>query len=48
MGSNPKALFPKCVHQMLSIEEEQNKKQLRSSSVAYNTLFKVVLQDCRI
>ena len=43
--NDPKALFPKCVHPTLSSEEERSKKWLRSGSVAYNALCKVVLQD---
>ena len=43
--SDPKALFPKCVHQTLSSEEERSRKWLRSSSVAHSALRKVVLQD---
>ena len=43
--SDPKALFPKCVHQTLSSEEERSRKWLRSGSVAHSALHKVVLQD---
>ena len=43
--SDTKALFPKCVHQTLSSEEERSKKWLRSGSVAHNALYKVALQD---
>ena len=43
--SDPKALFPKCVHQTLSSEEERSSKWLRYGSVAHNALRKVVLQD---
>ena len=43
--SDPKALFPKCVHQTLSSEGERSKKWPRSGSVAYNALRKVALQD---
>ena len=43
-GSDPK-LFPKCVHQTLSFVEEQNKKWLRSSSIAHDALSKVAVQD---
>ena len=43
--SDPKALFPKCVHQTLSSEEERSRKWLRSGSVAHSALRKVVLQD---
>ena len=43
--SDPKALFPKCVHQTLSPEEQHSKKWLKSGSVAHNALKKVVLQD---
>ena len=44
-NSDPKALFPKCVHETLSSEEERSKKWLRSGSVAHNALRKVALQD---
>ena len=43
--SDPKALFPKCVCQTLSPEEQHSKKWLKSGSVAHNALKKVALQD---
>ena len=43
--SDPKALFPKCVHQTLPPEEQRSKKWLRLGSAAHNALRKVVLQD---
>ena len=43
--SVPEALFPKCVHQTLSPEEQRSKKWLRLGSVSHNALRKVVLQD---
>ena len=42
--SDPK-LFPKCVHQTLSFEEKQNKKWLRSGSIAHDALSKVAVQE---
>ena len=44
-GSNPKALFPKCVYPALPPEEQCSKKWLRLGSAAHSTLCKVVLQD---
>ena len=43
--NNPKALFPKCVHQTVSPEEQRSKKWLKSKNVAHNALEKVVLQE---
>ena len=43
--SDPKALFPKCVHPTLSPEELRSKKWLRLGSAAHNALCKVILQD---
>ena len=43
--NDPKALFPKCVHQTLPPEERHSKKWLKSRSVAHNALKKMVLQD---
>ena len=43
--NDPKALFPKYVHQILSPEEQRSKKWLKSESVAHNALKKIVLQD---
>ena len=44
-NSDPRALFPKCVHQTLPPEELRIKKWLKSGSVAHNAFKKVVLQD---
>ena len=44
--SDPKALFPKCMHQTLTPDEELcSMKWLKSGSVAHNAFKKVVLQD---
>ena len=44
-GSDPNALFPKCVHPTLSPEEQRSKKWLRLGSASHNALRKVVLKD---
>ena len=44
-GSDPNALFPKCVHPTLSPEEQRSKKWLRLGSASHNALRKVVIKE---